>query len=73
MGILTSMQWPKTSLFDLLEDAEKSSKDTFDVVHLELESGQSFVIAVIHGDPDHVDDVAEKLEALKHQWLGQPT
>lgn len=71
MGLLTSMQWPKTSLFDLLEDAEKSSKDTFDVVHLALNSGRSYVVAVIHGDPDQVDGVAEKLETLKHQWLGE--
>lgn len=73
MGLLTSMQWPKTTLLDLLDDAEASKKDTFDIVHLELESGRSYVVAVIHGDPDQVDSVAEKLEALKHQWLGQPT
>lgn len=70
MGLLTSMQWPKTTLLQLLEDAEASSKDTFDIVHLELESGRSYVVAVIHGDPDQVDAVGEKLETLKHQWLG---
>jgi hypothetical protein len=70
MGLLTSMQWPKTTLFDLLEDAEASTTDTFDVAHLELESGQSYVVAVVHGDPDQVDAVAEHLETLKHQWLG---
>ncbi|MDE1531655.1 hypothetical protein PVE90_18265 [Pseudomonas carnis] len=70
MGLLTSMQWPKTTLLQLLDDAEASTKDTFDVVHLELESGRSYVVAVIHGDPEQVDGVAEKLEVLKHQWLG---
>lgn len=73
MGLLTSLQWPKTTLFQLLEDAETSADETFDVVHLALESGQSFVIAVVHGDPDHVDSVAQKLDTLKHQWLGEPT
>ncbi len=70
MGLLTSMQWPKTTLLQLLDDAEATTKDTFDVVHLELESGRSYVVAVIHGGPEQVDGVAEKLEALKHQWLG---
>ena len=73
MGLLTSMQWPKTTLLQLLDDAEASAGDTFDVVHLELESGRSYVVAVIHGDPDQVDAIAEKLETLKHQWLGEPT
>ncbi|NMX64730.1 hypothetical protein [Pseudomonas sp. WS 5079] len=70
MGLLTSMKWPKTTLFDLLEDAEANTKDTFDVVHLELESGQSYVVAILHGEPDQVDAIAEQLEELKHQWLG---
>lgn len=73
MGLLTSLQWPKTTLFQLLEDAETSPDDTFDVVHLALESGQSFVIAVIHGDPDKVDIAAEKLELLKQQWQEEST
>ncbi|KRP97455.1 hypothetical protein TX25_05995 [Pseudomonas lactis] len=72
MGLLTSLQWPKTTLLQLLEDAEASTQETFDVVHLELESGRSYVVAVIHGDPDQVDAIAEKLGTLKHQWLGEP-
>lgn len=67
MGLLTSMKWPETSLLDLLNDAEESTGETFDIVHLELNSGRSYVVAVIHGDPDQVDTVAEKIQALKHQ------
>lgn len=67
MGLLTSMKWPETSLLDLLNDAEESTGETFDIVHLELNSGRSYVVAVIHGDPDQVDTVAEKIQALKLQ------
>lgn len=67
MGLLTSMKWPDTSLLDLLNDAEKSTEETFDIVHLELNSGHSYVVAVIHGDPDSVDDIAEQLQTLKQQ------
>jgi len=61
------MKWPETSLLDLLNDAEESTGETFDIVHLELNSGRSYVVAVIHGDPDQVDTVAEKIQALKLQ------
>lgn len=70
MGCLTSMQWPKTTLLNLLDDAEASTKDTFDIVHLELESGRSYVIAVVHGEPDQVDEVAGVLEKLKQKLEG---
>lgn len=67
MGVLTAMTWPKTTLLDLLNDAEESVQDTFDVIHLELNSGRSYVVAVIHGEPDQVDKIAEKIQALKQQ------
>lgn len=67
MGLLTAMTWPDTSLLDLLNDAEESVQDTFDIVHLELNSGRSYVVAVIHGEPDQVDAVAERIEVIKQQ------
>lgn len=67
MGLLTSMKWPDTTLLDLLNDAENSAEETFDIVHLELNSGHSYVVAVIHGDPDSVGDIAEQLQTLKQQ------
>ncbi len=70
MGLLTSMKWPETSLLDLLNDAEASTKDTFDIVHLELESGRSYVVAIVHGEPDQVDEIAEELESLKRKMEG---
>ena len=66
MGLLTAMTWPNTSLLDLLNDAEESTEETFDIVHLELNSGRSYVVAVIHGESDRVDAVAEKIQNLKH-------
>lgn len=67
MGILNAMNWPNTTLLDLLNDAEESAKETFDIVHLELNSGRSYVVAVIHGEPDQVDAIAEQLQVLKQR------
>ena len=61
------MTWPKTSLLDLLNDAEESEQDTFDVIHLELNSGRSYVVAVIHGEADQVDSIAEEIQRLKQR------
>ncbi|WP_371359891.1 hypothetical protein [Pseudomonas sp. KT_2_4] len=67
MGLLTAMTWPKTSLLDLLNDAEESEQDTFDVIHLEPNSGRSYVVAVIYGEPDQVDSIAEEIQRLKQR------
>lgn len=67
MGVLTAMKWPETTLLDLLNDAEESSTETFDLVHLELNSGRSYVVAVIHGEPDQVDSIAEEIQRLKQR------
>ena len=67
MGLLTAMTWPNTSLLDLLNDAEESEQDTFDVIHLELNSGRSYVVAVVHGEPDQVDSIAEEIQRLKQR------
>ena len=61
------MTWPNTTLLDLLNDAEESAKETFDIVHLELNSGRSYVVAVVHGGPDQVDAIAEKMQLLKQR------
>ena len=61
------MTCPKTSLLDLLNDAEESEQDTFDVIHLELNSGRSYVVAVIHGEADQVDSIAEEIQRLKQR------
>lgn len=67
MGVLTSMKWPETTLLDLLNDAEESTTETFDLVHLELNSGRSYAVAVIHGEPDQVDSIAEEIQRLKQR------
>ncbi|BAV74141.1 hypothetical protein PCAU_1932 [Pseudomonas chlororaphis subsp. aurantiaca] len=67
MGLLTSMRWGEVTLLDLLNDVEKDTVDSFEVVHLELNSGRSYVVAVIHGEPDQVDEIAEKIEGLKRR------
>lgn len=63
MGRLTKMTWPTTSVLALLEDAEHSDKEIFDVVHLELNTGRDFVIAVVAGDK--AERAAQALEQLK--------
>lgn len=67
MGLLTKMNWPDTKLLHLLDEAEASPGETFDVIHLGLNSGKDFVVAVIHGDTDHVSEIAEYLQTLKQE------
>ncbi|WP_208531239.1 hypothetical protein, partial [Pseudomonas aeruginosa] len=63
MGVLTEMKWPKTTLLDLLNDAERLDVDLFDVVHLELNSGRDYLVAVITGEK--AANAAELLERLR--------
>ncbi len=63
MGVLTEMKWPKTTLLDLLNDAELLDVDQFDVVHLELNSGRDYLVAVITGEK--AANAAELLERLR--------
>lgn len=63
MGLLTEMKWPQTTLLDLLNDAELIDSDICDVVHLELNSGLDYLIAVITGNK--AEQAAELLERLR--------
>ena len=63
MGVLTEMKWPKTTQLDLLNDAERLDVDLFDVVHLELNSGRDYLVAVITGEK--AANAAELLERLR--------
>lgn len=63
MGLLTEMNWPKTTLLDLLNDAELLDGEICDVVHLELNSGLDYLIAVMTGDK--AVQAAELLERLR--------
>lgn len=63
MGLLLRMTWPKTTLLDLLDDAEQSPEDLLDVAHLELNSGRDYLVAVVTGNKAQM--VAELLERLR--------
>lgn len=63
MGLLTEMNWPKTTLLDLLNDAELLDGEICDVVHLELNSGLDYLIAVITGEK--AEQAAELLGRLR--------
>lgn len=63
MGLLTQMKWPKTTLLDLLNDAESTDGEFCDVVHLELNSGLDYLIAVITGEK--AEQAAELLGRLR--------
>ncbi|WP_185879192.1 hypothetical protein [Pseudomonas aeruginosa] len=63
MGLLTEMKWPQTTLLDVLNDADLLDVDLFDVVHLELNSGRDYVVAVITGEK--AVEAAELLERLR--------
>ncbi|MFV2947381.1 hypothetical protein [Pseudomonas japonica] len=63
MGLLTEMTWPKTTLLDLLNNAELIDGEICDVVHLELNSGLDYLIAVITGSK--AEQAAELLGRLR--------
>ncbi|MCY1295459.1 hypothetical protein D9M70_448010 [compost metagenome] len=63
MGILTQMHWPTTTLLELLNDAEQSDQDLLDVVHLELNDGRDYLMAVVSGE--RAQRAAELLERLR--------
>lgn len=63
MGRLLRMTWPKTTLLDLLDDAEQSPEDLLYVAHLELNSGRDYLVAVVTGHKAQI--VAELLERLR--------
>lgn len=64
MGLLTKLLWPKTTVLELLEDAERRDvSDTFDLVSLDLNDGRPFLIAVICGDK--AEDAYRALSELK--------
>ncbi|GAB3389658.1 hypothetical protein [Azotobacter armeniacus] len=50
MGLLTKMTWPKTTLLDLLNDAESREGETFNLAQLELRAGRDYMVAVISGE-----------------------
>lgn len=49
MGLLTHMTWPESTMLQVLEDAEQTRANTYDIVCLELNDGRTFTIAVICG------------------------
>ncbi len=63
MGMLTQMAWPNTTLLQVLEDAEKTEANTFDLVCLELNDGRTFTVAVICGAG--ADEANQMLGELK--------
>lgn len=65
MGLLTEMNWPKTTLLDVLNAAELLDVEVCDVAHLELNSGLDYLIAVMTGDK--AVQAAELLERLRSQ------
>lgn len=65
MGVLTQMHWPTTTLLELLNDAELLDEDFIDVVHLELNSGRDYLVAVVSGE--QAQRVAELLERLRSE------
>lgn len=65
MGLLTQMKWPSTTLLDLLNDAELLDADFMDEVHLELNNGRDYLVAVVSGEK--AQRVAELLERLRSE------
>lgn len=63
MGKLTKMEWPTTSLLELLEEAQTKTSDA-DLAHLTLKNGKGYLVTVIHGNPDAVNQIHDLLLKL---------
>lgn len=63
MGELTRMNWPKTTLLDLLNDAEQRS-ETFDIATMDLLSGKEYMVAVVCGPK--AEEAFRLLQELKN-------
>lgn len=63
MGELTRMRWPRSTLLDLLNDAEQRS-ETFDIVTMDLQSGKEYLVAVVCGPK--AEDAYRLLQELKN-------
>jgi hypothetical protein len=63
MGALLNMGiWHETSIVDLVEDAENSTGNKFDLVEIGMDNGRTVAVAVISGP--HTEVITEAMRKL---------
>lgn len=67
MGVLTTMNWSRTSVLDLLHDAEARANGTFDIVNLNQKSGSSFAVVVLYDKSSEINALVDQLQDIKQQ------
>jgi len=66
MNLLSHANFEKTTLQHVIEKAEGSSKQVFDLVHLSLDSGQELILLAVAGpDLDAVGMILEGVRSLQ--------
>jgi len=63
MGIITDCDYEQTTILDLIKNAEDQHADSFDVVHLSLDSGRELILVAISAE--YLDPVAKVLDGLR--------
>lgn len=63
MGLLTDCDYERTTVLELIQAAENTTADSFDLVHLTLDSGRELILAAITAEC--LDPMAAVLEGLR--------
>lgn len=63
MSLLHDIDYEQTTLLQLIQQAEQSSADTFELVQLTLDSGRELILLAISGE--NLDAMGKVLEGLQ--------
>ena len=63
MGLLTDCDYERTTILDLIKNAEDQHADSFDVVHLSLDSGRELILVAITAE--YLDPFTKVLDGLR--------
>jgi phosphotransferase system HPr-like phosphotransfer protein len=65
MGKLLEMTWDKTTVVDLVEDAESSAGNQFDLIELGMNNGRTIAVAVLSGP--HTEAICQAMRKLNQE------
>lgn len=63
MSLLHDIDYEQTTLLQLIQQAEKDHKDTFDLVRLSLDSGRELILLAVSAES--LDGLGKLLEGLQ--------
>lgn len=63
MSLLHDIDYEQTTLLQLIQQAEESHEDRFDLVQLSLDSGRDLILLAVSGD--NLDAMSKVLEGLQ--------